>query len=112
MELRPSAEIAAMIDHVGRHGYGNAEYARGLLAALHWVVGTTATSPIGTVVLNRPVTATDVYHEQDRAYEAMSPLAEPELREVLDYQGREYVTAVEHTLDWAIGGTGLTTPPR
>ncbi|MFF4506589.1 hypothetical protein [Streptomyces sp. NPDC001401] len=110
MELRGHAEITAMIDHVTQHGYSSAEYDRGLLAALRWVAGLTTAPPISDVPLGRPVTAFDADHEQDRAYEAMSVLAEPKLREGAEVQGHDYVTGVENTLAWAVGDDGLATP--
>ncbi|CDR06547.1 hypothetical protein [Streptomyces iranensis] len=110
MELRRHDEIIAMINHVSQHGYSSAGYARGLLAALHWVAGLTAAPPVSDVPLGRPVSASDAYQEQDRAYEAMSVLAEPSLLAVAEEQGLDYVTAVENTLAWAVGEHGLTAP--
>lgn len=110
MELRRHAEITAMIEHISRHGYSGPVYDRGSLAALRWVVGQTGAPPVSDAPLGRPVTAKDADREQDRAYEAMSGLAEPKLRQVAEVQGLEYVTGVENTLAWAVGEDALATP--
>lgn len=56
------------------------------------------------------MTGTDAKREQYQAYEAMSGLAEPKLRAVAQDKGHGYVTGVENTLAWAVGGDALWMP--
>lgn len=113
-ELRPESELVRMIEHVTANGYSSNRhdgYDKGLLAALNWAAGRTDSPPVSGTPLGHSVTGTDAKREQYRAYEAMKGgIAEPELREVAREKGRGYVTGVENTLDWAIGGEGLWAP--
>ncbi|MBU3865583.1 hypothetical protein KN815_16295, partial [Streptomyces sp. 4503] len=106
-------ELKAMIAYVTEHGYGTTSktYVRGLLAALNWVTGATAVSPITGTSLGRPVTGMDASSEHGRAYEALYPTSDPALWKVTQDNGQDYTLAVEHTLMWVTGGDmGLAVP--
>ncbi|MGW6412181.1 hypothetical protein ACWF95_34010 [Streptomyces vinaceus] len=110
--LRSREELTAMVEHVEVNGYsGTGDYDRGVLAALRWAVGRTAAPPVSVEPLGHEVTAADAEREQYQAYEAMSPLAEAQLRAVAIRDGHNYVTGVENALAWTVGGdVGLVVP--
>ncbi|MBU3865535.1 hypothetical protein KN815_16055 [Streptomyces sp. 4503] len=111
-ELRPQDELKAMIAYVTEHGYGTTSktYVRGLLAALNWVTGATAVSPITGTSLGRPVTGMDASTEHGRAYEALYANSDPALWKVTQDNGTKYTLAIEHALSWVTGSDALWLP--